>query len=312
MTELLAELGRKLGERWLSLLVLPGLLFVGVLGIAFVLGWEHAVDVPWLVDELDTWTGASAPSGATAGLLIVAGLLASVGAGLAAEAVGSALGRWWLVEHWPHWPAPVRLVARRLVRARASRWDAAYATYRMGVRHAARAQGLADAGVVAAPRIDLAQLYHPVERVSRDRPVRPTWAGDRINGVATALRKRYHLDIPTVWPMLSLTIPAETSKAIDAARERYQRAARLAGWALLYAPVAVVWWPGLIIVAVAAAAAHSRGRASVEEFCLLLEAAVVLHTPQLVRALDIPHTGVLDRRAGAALTAHLQGRDVDA
>ena len=160
---------------------------------------------------------------------------------------------------------------------------------------------------MAEQSYDLAQLYYPVARVARERPVRPTWAGDRIHALTVSLHRRYELDLPAVWPALSLVIPSEAAAAIDAASGAYRRAAVLAGWAVLYAAVGIAWWPGLAVAGVTAATASFRSRVAVEDYSLLVEAAVLLHAPDLLGCLRIPHIGALDRQAGAAITCYLQG-----
>ncbi|WP_326770755.1 hypothetical protein OG978_44460 (plasmid) [Streptomyces sp. NBC_01591] len=44
MGGLLSELGKKLAERWFSLLVLPGALYLAVLAVAQTLGHTHPFD----------------------------------------------------------------------------------------------------------------------------------------------------------------------------------------------------------------------------------------------------------------------------
>lgn len=313
MTGLLADIGKKLGEKWVALLVLPGLLYGGTVVVAYVLGWKHAVDIPRLASTINAWSdGAVVRSAGGAILIIAAVLLASTGAALAAEALGTAIARCWLAEHWTRWPGPVRALARWLVRARASRWDQALADYRAALNKVGRSQALAEAGVAPDEPYDLAELYYPVARVARERPVRPTWVGDRVNAVAVALHRRYGLDLPTVWPALSLTIPNDAKAAIEAASQAYLRAAILAGWTPLYVAVGIAWWPGLAIAGVIAVTAVYRARIAVEDYSLLIEAVVVLHTPGLLWTVGIAHTGTLDRRAGDALTCYLQGNPRDA
>jgi hypothetical protein len=313
VTGLLGDIGKKLGEKWVALLVLPGLLYGGAVVVAYVLGWKHAMDIPRLASTINAWSASAAVRSAGGAILIIAAvLLASTGVALAAEALGTAIARCWLAEHWTHWPAPIRALARRVVRARASRWDQAVADYQEARNKVGRSQALAEAGLAPEEPYDMAELYYPVARVARERPTRPTWVGDRVNAVAVALHRRYSLDLPTVWPALSLTIPGEASTAIDAARRAYRHAATLAAWSLLYVAVGIAWWPGLAIAGIVAVTAAYRARIAVEDYSLLVEAAVVLHTPGLLRTVGIAHTGALDRRAGNALTCYLQGDPRDA
>lgn len=310
MTELIADLGRKLGEKWFTLLALPGLLYVATCVIAKTLCQTNALDFMLLFAQFDEWVGAGKSSGSAVPVLVVAALLFSVGAGMAAEALGSGLGRLWLAENWSQWPRPVRSIARRLVDYRTARWELAHAGYLDGLRSAARMAALEDAGLSKVVQPDLGQLYYPVQKISRLRPERPTWAGDRVNGVVTVLRHRFGLDVSTIWPSLWLTIPDETRKAIDSARDSYQRSTRLAGWAVLYTVVGLLWWPGLIVALVAAITAWRRGRVAIGEYCLLLEATMMLQSLPLAKFLGISNEDKLDYRVGRALTKHLGDEDV--
>lgn len=308
MAELLLGVGQRLGEKWLAPLVIPGLLYVAAVVAAYILGWEHAVDIPMLMATISSWSSNAAARSA-GGVLVVAVtvLLFSLGAALVAEALGTAIAQCWLAEHWTRWPALVRAVARRMVDARASQWDQAYGDYRAARAKIGRNQALAAAKIEKEQPYDLAELYYPVMRLSRDRPVRPTWIGDRIHTVTATLLTRYGLDLATVWPALSLAMPAEASAAINDARLAYRRATVLAAWALLYLAVGIAWWPALGIAVVSAVTAVYRARMAIEGYSLLVEAAVALYVPDLLRTLGITHTGELDGRAGSALTRYLQG-----
>jgi len=102
----LAELGKKLAERWLSLLVLPGLLYLAALTAASLLGHRHPFAFGRLTSRLEDWTttpGLTSISGLV--LVLLATLLATAGAGLAEQA--------WLAEHWQSWPPPLRRLASR-------------------------------------------------------------------------------------------------------------------------------------------------------------------------------------------------------
>ena len=307
MAELLLGVGQKLSEKWLSSLVVPGLLYVAAVVAAYILGWKHAVDVPMLMATISGWSNDAAARSA-GGVLVVAStvLLSSLGAALVAEALGTAIAQCWLAEHWTRWPALVRSVARRMVDARASQWDKAYGEYRDARAKIGRNQALAAAKIEKEQPYDLADLYYPVARLSRDRPMRPTWIGDRIHTVSATLHTRYGLDLATVWPTLSLTMPAEASAAINDARLAYRRATVLAAWALLYLAVGIAWWPALGIAVVSAGIAVYRARMAIEGYSLLVEAAVTLYTPDLLRTLGIAHTGELNGHAGSALTRYLQ------
>src|SRR5690349_6171013 len=120
MSGLLLDIGKKLGERWVTSLVLPGLLYVGTVVAAYILGWQHAIDVSMLTAKISTWSGGAAVrSAGGAVFLIAAVLLSSSGAALAAGALGIVIARCWLAEHWRYWPKPARAIAGWLVEVRA-------------------------------------------------------------------------------------------------------------------------------------------------------------------------------------------------
>jgi hypothetical protein len=112
----LTELGKKLAERWLTLLVLPGALYVAALAAAVVVG--HASAFSRLTSRL---TGSTGVPASTVFVLAVAALLASAAVGLATQAFGSLVERAWLADRWTSRPLGLRHLARFRVRRRRRR-----------------------------------------------------------------------------------------------------------------------------------------------------------------------------------------------
>ena len=302
----LAELGKKLAERWLSLLVLPGLLYLAVLIAASLLGHRHPFAFGRLTSRLEDWTstpGLNSVSGLV--LVLLATLLAAAGAGLAAQALGSVTEQAWLAERWQSWPPPLRRLATSHTISRTRRWTAATETYDQQV-DIARAHLAGRTGT--PPETDLGQARRSVTRIAQEKPARPTWIGDRIHAVIVRLDREYDLDLATVWPSLWLTLPEPTRTEITTARQALTRATVLAGWGLLYLAVAALWWPGLFLATTTIITAWRRARTAADTYALLIEAATRLHTPNLARALGLDHTGRLTQQTGWALTCLLQGR----
>lgn len=302
----LTELGKKLAERWLSLLVLPGLLYLGALVAAYLLGHRAPFAIHRITTQLDTWT-TTPDITSTSGLVLIlfATLLAAAGAGLAAQALGSLTERVWLADRWQAWPPPLRRLAQARTTSRARRWTTATETYHRQLD----AKGAQRAGHAAAsPDVDLGQEHRVVTRIAPEQPARPTWIGDRIHAVRTRLDREYHLDLATLWPHLWLAMPETTRAEITTAREALTRAATLAGWGLLYLAVGALWWPGLLIAAAIMGTAWRRARTAAETYALLLEAAARLHTGELARCLGLDHAGPLTQQTGWALTCLLQGQ----
>ena len=135
----LAELGKKLAERWLSLLVLPGLLYLAVLIAASLLGHRHPFAFGRLTSWLEDWTttpGLTSVSGLV--LVLLATLLAAAGAGLAAQALGSVTEQAWLAERWQSWPPPKPTVGRWTPHAPSSRIMPAHPPRETSARRASR------------------------------------------------------------------------------------------------------------------------------------------------------------------------------
>ncbi|MDQ0989624.1 hypothetical protein [Streptomyces sp. V3I7] len=288
MGGLLSELGKKLAERWVSLLVLPGALYLAVAVAARALGHGHPFDPARLADRVAAWAGA--PWARDVGgqvVVLLAVLGGSVVVGLAAQALGSLVERLWLAAGWPTWPVPLRTLARRRVAARRRRWEAAARRYRAHREEAGRARALGRA-------VDPAERWAAhagMTRVSPERPARPTWCGDRVQAVAFRLERHYGLDLAVVWPSLWLILPDTPRAEINTARETLARATALFAWALLYLPLAVFWWPAALISAVLALTSRVRARAATETYALLLESAVRLHTADLAGRLGVDHSG---------------------
>ncbi|MBV7698338.1 hypothetical protein [Streptomyces sp. TRM70350] len=300
MNGLLAELGKRLAERWLSLLVLPGALFLAVLFAGARLGhgdWYHLAALP---GRLDRRTAALTGSTANLLVLLLAFLLASAACGVVAQALGSLLERLWPAADWPGWPTPTHRLVRRRIARRRGRYD----RWRDRVGRARAAQHLDGADPDAAA-LRVAVARHRLHRVADDRPDRPTWTGDRLRGVESRLREDLGVDVTVVWPHLWLHVPDTTRAEVTAAREAMARAATLTGWGLLYVCVAAVWWPGALIPLAVAATGWVRFRAATDAYATLVEAATRLHCRDLAQQLGMGRSGPLTRETGTALTAYL-------
>lgn len=99
MSGFLAELGKKLAEKWVSLLALPGALYLGVLLVGRTLGHAHFADLPLLTTRI-TENGANLQRhGAVAvGMLTVATILGATSVGLAAQGLSELVQRVWMGE----------------------------------------------------------------------------------------------------------------------------------------------------------------------------------------------------------------------
>ncbi|MFG2950446.1 hypothetical protein [Streptomyces adustus] len=302
MSGVLAELGKKLAEKWLTLLVLPGALYLAVGVTANLLGHTHPFDAVRLSDQVTEW--AKAPAAGTFGGQVI--VLAAVGAGAAGvgvivQALGSLIERLCLAADWCGWPAGPRAWADRATRRRRKRW-----------RHKRQLAGSAQARAhIADPESsEVAQTaafaaWAAVYRVGTEQPVRPTWSGDRVHVAALHLRRDLGLDLGTVWPHLWLTLPDTPRAEVTSARQALTRASTLTAWAVLYLPLALWWWPALIITIALALTGHHRFHAATEAYATLLEAVVRLHAGDLARQLGLDCAGPLTAANGVILADHL-------
>ncbi|MEV1068621.1 hypothetical protein [Streptomyces sp. NPDC050263] len=304
MNGFLSELGKKLAERWLTLLVLPGALFLGVLAAGRELGHTCWYALGALPSRLDRHTATLAASTADLFLLLLAFLLAAAACGLAAQALGSLVERLWLAADWLAWPTATHFLVRRLIARRGRLFD----RRRREAGDAHAVAGRHDAPPEAAHRAAVATSR--LRRVADATPARPTWTGDRLHAVETRLRGHLGIQVAVVWPHLWLHVPDTTRAEITAARESMLRAATLAGWGLLYLAVAAVWWPGALLCGALTGTAWHRFRAATDAYATLVESAVRLHAQDLARQLGIGRRGPLTLAHGTALSAYLaDGRD---
>jgi hypothetical protein len=301
MGGLLDELGRRLAERWLTLLVLPGALYLAVAVTGRTLGQAHALDLGKLTRTITAYATSPAVRMAGGQVVLLAAVLAGAAAiGLIAQGLGGLVERVALAPGWQAWPGLPRRLARSEVRRRQRRWDSADAAYRASLR-----QALAPA---PADRPDPAARHRAARtrsRIALARPERPTWSGDRINATALRVDLGLHLDLATIWPALWLTLPDPARGEIANARAALNRATTLAAWSLLYAPITIWWWPAALVCVAVALTSRYRLRAATNTYALLLEAATRLYAPALIDNVGIPRSGPLTPELGDTLTNYL-------
>jgi hypothetical protein len=293
---LLTALGGKLAERWLSLLVVPGVMFVftAVAG-GHVLTHRHWKDVGRLRDHVDAV--AADPAARSPGVIVlvaVAVLIGSAVAGLAAQGCGRVVAWLWMGT----WGPP----ARPLARWRHGRWSRAADRYDRALAEKARRLVHPDGGEPRAPLPDTVTLAAARNRIGLAEPRRPTWMGDRMLAVETRVRDAYDLDLASAWPRLWLLLSEEARAPITQAQNAFTGAARTAGWGTLYLAVGLWWWPALLIGTATWATAWSKGRSATETLAQLAEATVDLHTRDLAAALGIEVPAQAGHDVGESIT----------
>lgn len=319
MTGFLAELGRKLAERWFTLLVLPGLAYLLVAAAAVRLGQSGWHDWRALWDGFTALTegdpGQQDSLVARAVLLILAAVPVSAAVGALAQALAGPVER----TLCGPWPRPFTTLSTRLTARREIAWSTEDAAYR-------RQTALAD----AATRRQLTSTQsarHHTTRATRYaelaahhnrhatahaacrnahsliRPEHPTRLGDRLHAPAVRLGAEYGIDLAIVWPRLWLLLPTPTRDTLTATRTRLDAAFALGGWALLYLPLALYWWPAALIAVVTALASRRRAALAAEAYAELVEATVDLHLDRLHSRLADPRPSP---QQGRALTERLR------
>ncbi|MCX2185752.1 hypothetical protein KV205_35405 [Streptomyces sp. SKN60] len=295
----LSALGGRIAERWLTLLALPGLLFVAAVTTATVLGHEHWADVGKLRTWLDTLAASPASRSIGTVVLVALGvLLVAAAIGAAAQALGAGVELLWCAE--PRGPLLRRLADRRL-----RRWRAADAAFRAALVTAGRARvaGADDADRLAG----LAERrFAERDRIAAAPPRHPFGMGDRLAAPGQRLWRAYRLDLAAAWPRLWLVAADGTRAELHAARLRFGAAARLCAWGGGYLVLGVWWWPAALIGIVSVAAGLHRGRAAADAFAELTEALADLHVRDLAAALGIDSAASLDRALGERLSRALR------
>lgn len=298
----LSALGQKLAEQWFTLLVLPGALYLAVTLGGLVLGQADALDVVRLTRQITAWSKEPVAKSAGGQITLLAAVLAgSAVIGLVARAIGHAIENLALATDWTMWPRSLHRLAERRVEARRGRWDEAHTLY---AEAADRALAVRATGV-RADRRERDRAYAVMVGIAENCPERPTWAGDRIHSVVLRLRDDLGIDLSRVWPAMWLTLPDTARAEITAARTGLSSSAALAGWALLYAPLAMWWWPAAVIAVVLALTGRSRFRSATEEYALVLEAAARVQAVALAQQLALYSGGPFTREAGTELSSYL-------
>lgn len=315
MPGFLAALTKHLADRWLGLLVLPGVLWLATMLTAIILGPEHWHDLHHLVATVDGHLHGVHTAAQTGVVLVAAALLAAA-AGLAAQAAGVLIGHVWLGE-WPGWSVTV---VEWLIRRREERFDRLATAVGLATDHRRRTQVAATrarlrgdpaARTLAqearrAQRLEDRALARR-DRICRSRPGRPTWMADHMVAAQARVAGAYGIDLAICWPRVWLLLPDGVRDEVTAPQQALDRATTLAGWGLLYVVVGMRWWPALLIGAAVCLTGWRRGRAAVAHLADIVESVIDLHVRDLAEPLGIdPPTGPLAPEIGRQLNARLR------
>ncbi|MFD6949879.1 hypothetical protein A6A08_21440 [Nocardiopsis sp. TSRI0078] len=299
MGVLLTVLGKKLAEQWLTLLALPGALYVAAVVGARTLGRDHTWDLDHLLDQITVW--AEDPRIDTVAgqvVVFVAVVAASALVGLAAQGVSVALERVWFAADWASWPRFLPRLVDPLVGWRQQRWVR---------RHRAVEQARSpDHQFRSAEGHTFEVAYDRMARTGVEYPQRPTWCGDRLNALAQRLERDHDLDVAVVWPHLWLVLPDQVRLEITEARQGLGRATTLVAWGVLYLGLVVWWFPAVLVFAVLNVVGWWRTRAATEVYATLVEAAVRLHVGDLAERVGVDYSGLLTKQVGQDLSNRLR------
>ncbi|MEV5576580.1 hypothetical protein AB0L06_41680 [Spirillospora sp. NPDC052269] len=296
MSGFFQELAKQLATRWMSLLALPGILFMAACLTASWLGQARALDVHLLSHSVDG-LGAelSRSPGATQALLLTAALLGSGAIGLAVQALCGPVQALCLGQ----WPRGLSGLAGRLTDRRRSRWHELLELRRDLER------GAPAATRTSAQQRRIDQVGGQINALARAEPGRPTWMGDRIHALGQVSVYRYGLDLEFGWSRLWLALPDEARKVIDEAQAAFAGAVYILAWSVPYLVLAAWWWPSAVVSLVIAVAARQRCRAAIDTLTDLTEAVLDTHGRDLAIALAAApsdSTGPLTIEEGRAVT----------
>ncbi|MGC0341058.1 hypothetical protein [Streptomyces sp. SLBN-8D4] len=277
----LEQLAKTLADRWISLLVLPGVFFLGAVWLSVQLGHADAWDAALLTRRAeDTMAEVADLSSGAQALLVVAVLAAASGVGFVVQTLAAVTRRVWLGP-WPRLFAPV--ASARTARRRA-RW------YRLvQERRALEAVSPAIRTRERQDRIDA--VAGRITRLAMAEPGRPTWMGDRIYAVESIAYHRYGLDLTYGWSRLWLVLPDSARADLTGAHSAFAAAVATGTWAVPYLLLTVVWWPAVLVAAGIGLTGWARARAAVADLTTLTEATLDLHGRTLAAALGIGEEG---------------------
>ncbi|WP_162603982.1 hypothetical protein [Streptomyces sp. CS014] len=287
MNGLFDELGRKIANKWLTTLLIPGLLWVCTAVLAWHLGWRHAFDPHSALPILHR-LGTGHLAGKTV-LVVVSALIVAVGAGIAADGLSTLLRSFWV--------APVRNAPSRWLRnVRRERWERADRNMEAVSERALRTGDGSEIDAAWARR----------DAISPIHPVHATWIGDRLRENQRRVQRAYGLDLATTWPRLWAVAPDPIRADIGVAQENFANAARIVAWALLYGLLGFLWGPALLIAVGVLYVGARRARSATEVLCQLVESCVDLYAVDLAERLRIPCAGVFSREVGESISELLR------
>jgi hypothetical protein len=294
MNTFLQEMSKKAAERWASVLLGPGLLFVACVLVARHQGFTRGLDLAGLrayAGSVVTDPAYQEPAGLVVAAAIV--LLGAVVAALTASCAGGLVERLWL-------PAGPDWYVRPLVRWRTWRWNRKDQAYR--VAEAVAAQELARDRRRGGPRhdndgharvLELRRLLARRNAYAERRPDEPTWMAQRMADATARVDERYGMDLAEMWPHVWSVADSQVREDVQGVRDSFGGAGRTAAWGggLLGLAAVTFWWPAAVLGVVLLITGYRRGRAAIDILVPLIESTVDLYLRDVADRMGItcPH-----------------------
>ncbi|MFF4039670.1 hypothetical protein [Streptomyces sp. NPDC001816] len=275
MNTFLQELSKKAAERWASVLLGPGLLFVACVLVGRHQGFTHALDLAHLrayVRSVVTDKAHQEPAGLVMAAAIV--LFGAAVAGLAASSTGGLVERLWL-------PAGPDWYVNLLVRWRGRRWSRKELACR-SVEAEARQELVRNRrrGIDTHSRsAELRRLLARRNAYSERQPDQPTWMAQRMAGATARVEERYRMDLAEIWPHVWSVADSQVRDDIQGVRDGFTGAGRTTAWGggLLGVAAITFWWPAAALAVILLFTGHRRGRAAIDTLVPLIESTVDLY-----------------------------------
>jgi hypothetical protein len=291
---LLAELQRRIPDRWFFRRLLPATIYILAAVICGgQLGQAHATDLGLARQRIATALkiSQSAAPGAAASVVLLAVAVAACSFAVPAAAAGVdilASGA------WPWWLVPL---GDRLLAARRGRWPDPKELGIEAVRSGDQGHALRKA------RLDARRAVTPPEP-----PVCCTWSADRLAATRQRVRERTSLDITAGWAALLLVIPDSARASLTGARGSYDAACETVVWAVAIVVLGAWWWPAIPLGLATALVGWRLLRQSVAALCEAAEAAATVYAKDLPQARPLSRGHLRRRGPGVRRPAGSSGR----
>lgn len=276
MTKFFETLASKLAERWLTLLALPGAVFVLAIWAGLSLGQENATDVHRLVAAADaTATRISAWSAGAQIVAVVAIAVAATGLGYFVRLAANLTCRIWL-DDLPM----IQPMTRRHAATLQRRWQEAEKAWK-SLQRPYDPDGLPASPMESAQAERSSEALATMARIAHTRPARATWMGNQIHSLESILTNHYDIDLTWTWPRLWTILPDSPRSDLTEANTAFTTAAVRATWAVPWLLLALTWWPALPIACALAISGWRAARTAIDTLATLTEAVIDTYGPAL-------------------------------